>query len=35
MCVVAISCVSLSYFNTKFTMCYEIHVGRYCLGGFF
>lgn len=31
MCVVAISCVSLSYFNTKFITCSEINVRRYFL----
>lgn len=31
MCVVAILCVSLSYFNTKFIMCSEINVRKYHL----
>lgn len=33
MCVVTILCVSPSYFNTKFTMCCEIHTGRRALLG--
>lgn len=33
MCVVTVSCVCLlSYFNTKFTMCCEVHASKYCLG---